>query len=184
MPDAEPDMVYVLDPLTGEWTATTLADSPVPEPDFLKLREAKMAALEKMGVPSKLVRAMQRPNTELEDWSIEGVSGTPPGARSGWQYEIVKDKLYVYGGWQVDGKNKVYLRRRVHARHARQEVGAGLPLRHRRQARRGTLQRHRPRQERPAHRRDGQGRGRQQPRGGRHARRCADARRSVSTSRR
>jgi dynein heavy chain len=109
--DAEraPDMVYVLDPKTGVWSMSTLAESEVPEPDFAKLREAKMSALSKMGVPDKLVRAMQRPATPLEDWSIEGVSGTPPTARSGWTYEIVKDRLFVYGGFEGEGKTKAYL---------------------------------------------------------------------------
>ena len=57
-----------------------------------------MAALDKMGVPAKLVRAMHRPATPLVDWSIEGVTGKCPSARAGWLYEIVRDKLYVYGG--------------------------------------------------------------------------------------
>ena len=81
-------MVYVLDPATGEWTSTTLAESPVPEPNFIQIRENNMKALSKMGVPDKLVRAMQRPNTLLEVWSIEGVapaaaSTGPGGDRAG-----------------------------------------------------------------------------------------------------
>ena len=104
-----PDMVYILDPATGVWSSMLLSESPVPEPDFIKLRDANIAALSKMGIPDVLVRAMYRPNTVLEDWSIEGVSGKCPTARGGWQLVIVKDKLYVYGGWVGEGKNRTYL---------------------------------------------------------------------------
>ena len=96
----------------------------MPEPDFIKLRDAKIAALSKMGIPDVLVRAMYRPNTVLEDWSIEGVSGKcPTGTRVGWQLEIVKDKLYVYGGWVGEGKNRTYLRRRLPASTCRPRRG-------------------------------------------------------------
>ena len=67
-----------------------------------------MAALNKMGIPEKLVRQCSVPNTELEDWSIEGVQGKCPTARGGWQYEINKDKLFIYGGWEGEGKTRTY----------------------------------------------------------------------------
>lgn len=51
----DPDRVFKLDPLTGVWESGLLAESPVPEPDFEKLREHRMAALAKMGVPDKMV---------------------------------------------------------------------------------------------------------------------------------
>jgi len=63
-----------------------------------------MAALDKMGVPSKFVRTMMRPGIAIEDWAIDGVEGDAPGPRMGWQLEIVKDKLYIYGG--VDDMTK------------------------------------------------------------------------------
>ena len=104
-----PDMCYSLDPKTGVWEAVELSASEVKEPNFLQLRDARMAALNKMGIPAKLVRAMHRPNTVLEDWSIEGITGKCPSARGGWLYEIVKDKVYGYGGWEGEGKTRVYL---------------------------------------------------------------------------
>ena len=107
--EAAPPMCYSLDPKTGAWVGSLLSDSEVKEPNFITIREAKMAALDKMGVPAKLVRAMQRPKTMLEDWSIEGVGGKPPSARGGWLHEIVRDKLWVYGGWEGEGKNLSYL---------------------------------------------------------------------------
>ena len=104
-----PDMCFTLDPHTGAWTSVELAESPVPEPDFETLRAAKIKALSSMGVPDKMVRAMQRPSIAIEDWSIEGVSGRCPSERGGWQHEIVKDKLWVYGGWQGEGKARIFL---------------------------------------------------------------------------
>ena len=67
-----------------------------------------MAALQKLGVPDKLVRAMERPATPLEDWTIEGVSGFAPGARAGWQHVLVNNKLFVYGGYEGEGKTRSF----------------------------------------------------------------------------
>ena len=61
-----------------------------------------------MGVPDKLVRMLQRPLTPIEDFAIDGVAGKCPCARGGWQHEIVKDKLWLYGGWEGEGKTRTY----------------------------------------------------------------------------
>ena len=78
--------------------AATLGESDFKEPDFFKLRDAKMAALSKMGIPDVFVRALQRPSTVIEDWSLEsaGVSGKCPSERGGWQYTIVKHVSHAH----------------------------------------------------------------------------------------
>ena len=53
----------------------------MPEPDFVKRRDSLLEAIDKKGVPGKLARAMMRPGTLLEDWSIDGVAGVCPTAR-------------------------------------------------------------------------------------------------------
>ena len=97
-PEVIPDMIYTLDPATGAWSSALLEQSEVKEMDLFARRTAYIETLNKMGVPSKLARAMFRPKTMLEDWSIEGVGGDAPTARFGWKLEIIKDKLYIYGG--------------------------------------------------------------------------------------
>lgn len=64
----------------------------------MALRESKLAAIQKMGVPGRLSRAMMRPGKVLSDWSIPGVGGCPPTPRQGFLVEIIRDNVYVYGG--------------------------------------------------------------------------------------
>ena len=54
------------------------------------------------------MRALYRPSIPIEDWTVEGVSGKCPCARGGWQLEIVKDKVWVYGGWEGEGKTRIF----------------------------------------------------------------------------
>eukprot|EP00966_Prymnesium_polylepis_P290918 6718433-Prymnesium_polylepis.1 len=98
-----------------------LEECDTPEPDFVLMRDSKLAAIDKMGVPGVLARAMMRPNTLLEDWSIEGVTGVCPSPRQSFLVEIIRDNIYVYGGmldkdtwyddvFQLDMKAKTWTR--------------------------------------------------------------------------
>ena len=74
-------MVYTLDPPLACGRRACSRSLPVPEPDFIKLRDAKMAALSKMGIPDVLVRAMQRPDTVRSRTGRSRAS--PASARAG-----------------------------------------------------------------------------------------------------
>lgn len=93
-------MVYILDVhvTPAKWSSALLYECDVQEPNFVMLRDAKLDAIQKLGVPGHLARAMMRPHTLLEDWSIPGVKGMCPTPRQNFLVEIIKEHLYVYGG--------------------------------------------------------------------------------------
>eukprot|EP00965_Chrysotila_dentata_P180077 5946247-Pleurochrysis_carterae.AAC.2 len=90
------DLVYTLDLSKWLWSSAPLV--PDVEPDFVSLRDKKIATLKSMGLPVEFAESIGRPNSVFADWSLPGVKGEAPTPRQKFTTTIIKNKLYVYGG--------------------------------------------------------------------------------------